>query len=273
MTKNQKRFIISLAFLFILVVLSFGIHSLFSPEPTCNDGIRNQLEEGVDCGGPCKPCPEKKTVREIDVVNKEWANVSGDKFDIAIKVKNDNSSFGAEKFDYRAEFLSGGETIKVSNWQESFILPEMTKHILIQNISLPEDPDEVKVEIQNIQWKEYSGYVNPKLPTVGNRFEGASGDNNDLARVVGTLSNESNVDFETIKVKAFLRNQKEELIAVNSQIMNTVRAGEKRDFKMVFPSDYYLSEVSGLDIETETNIFNSENYIKTYGEPQNPGSR
>ena len=27
------------------------------PEPTCYDGIKNDGEEGVDCGGPCKPCP------------------------------------------------------------------------------------------------------------------------------------------------------------------------------------------------------------------------
>ena len=26
--------------------------------PTCNDGIKNQGETGIDCGGPCKPCPE-----------------------------------------------------------------------------------------------------------------------------------------------------------------------------------------------------------------------
>ena len=25
--------------------------------PTCNDGIQNQGETGVDCGGPCAPCP------------------------------------------------------------------------------------------------------------------------------------------------------------------------------------------------------------------------
>ncbi len=27
------------------------------PCPTCNDGIQNQGETGVDCGGPCPPCP------------------------------------------------------------------------------------------------------------------------------------------------------------------------------------------------------------------------
>ena len=27
------------------------------PCPTCDDGIQNQGEEGIDCGGPCPPCP------------------------------------------------------------------------------------------------------------------------------------------------------------------------------------------------------------------------
>ena len=31
------------------------------PEPTCNDGIQNQGETGVDCGGPCPACPPAPT--------------------------------------------------------------------------------------------------------------------------------------------------------------------------------------------------------------------
>ena len=28
-----------------------------TPAPTCTDGIQNQGETGVDCGGPCSACP------------------------------------------------------------------------------------------------------------------------------------------------------------------------------------------------------------------------
>ncbi|MFO7807426.1 MAG: hypothetical protein R6V40_03330 [Candidatus Moraniibacteriota bacterium] len=268
MSRNKKRILISVAYLFVFVVLVVGLYTLLSPRPTCNDGIRNQLEEGIDCGGPCKPCPENRTIKEIEVIDQEWANITGNKFDVAIEVKNKNSSLGAESFEYRAEFLSEGEVIKTSDWHQSFILPEDDKYVLIQNVSLPKGPDEINVKIKDIQWQEFSDYATPKLPVVGNRFEGSSEDNYDLSRVVGTVLNESNVDFENIKVKALLRSESDELVAVNSQVINTVRAGERRDFKMVFSSDYYLSKVSDLDIETETNVFNSENYIKTYGEPQ-----
>ncbi len=34
-------------------------------EETCFDGVLNQDERGIDCGGACKPCPEKKVVPPV----------------------------------------------------------------------------------------------------------------------------------------------------------------------------------------------------------------
>ena len=28
-----------------------------APAPTCDDGVKNQGEERIDCGGPCPACP------------------------------------------------------------------------------------------------------------------------------------------------------------------------------------------------------------------------
>ena len=35
--------------------------TVVDPEPTCDDNIQNQGEEGVDCGGPCAACPPVPT--------------------------------------------------------------------------------------------------------------------------------------------------------------------------------------------------------------------
>lgn len=35
-----------------------GVRSITSP--SCNDGIQNQGEKGIDCGGPCPPCPKTR---------------------------------------------------------------------------------------------------------------------------------------------------------------------------------------------------------------------
>ncbi|MDZ7612059.1 MAG: hypothetical protein U5L10_04810 [Candidatus Moranbacteria bacterium] len=268
MSKNIKRVIIATVFIAILFVAGLALQSLLRPNPTCSDGIKNQMEEGVDCGGPCPPCEREFNLEEIEVAEKEWAHTRADKFDVAIKVRNPNNAFGATSFRYKGIFKAeGGQTIKESGWQEGFILPQETKHVLIQDINLPQEPHEVTVEIRDPIWKQFKDYRTPRLPATGTRFEKNS---EGVSRVKGTLINKSDVDFEEIKVKSLLRDEKGDLLATNYQIMNTVRAGERRDYIMVFPNSHYLSEVSRVEIETETNVFDSENYIRIYGDPRDP---
>ncbi|MEM5828965.1 MAG: hypothetical protein QW480_01865 [Candidatus Aenigmatarchaeota archaeon] len=42
-------------------IISGLMHSGVIEIETCNDGIRNQGEEGIDCGGPCAPCQTTTT--------------------------------------------------------------------------------------------------------------------------------------------------------------------------------------------------------------------
>lgn len=44
------------------------------PEPTCFDGIMNNGELGVDCGGPCAPCSTLTTPVFFAVFNGEFTN-------------------------------------------------------------------------------------------------------------------------------------------------------------------------------------------------------
>jgi len=43
--------------LFIFVVFFLLVTGCKKKSETCSDGILNQNETAVDCGGPCKPCP------------------------------------------------------------------------------------------------------------------------------------------------------------------------------------------------------------------------
>jgi hypothetical protein len=44
-------------FVFGLILLVVAACKKKEPDPTCSDGIQNQSETGVDCGGPCAACP------------------------------------------------------------------------------------------------------------------------------------------------------------------------------------------------------------------------
>ncbi|MFZ5552807.1 MAG: hypothetical protein ACOZCO_06810 [Bacteroidota bacterium] len=41
----------------LFLILSTACNKNEEPAETCTDGIQNQSETGVDCGGPCAPCP------------------------------------------------------------------------------------------------------------------------------------------------------------------------------------------------------------------------
>jgi hypothetical protein len=42
------------------------------PTPTCSDGIQNQGETGVDCGGPCPACPPTETILLASYFESGW---------------------------------------------------------------------------------------------------------------------------------------------------------------------------------------------------------
>ena len=37
----------------------------FSIAPSCNDGLQNQNEAGIDCGGPCPACSKETTFQDM----------------------------------------------------------------------------------------------------------------------------------------------------------------------------------------------------------------
>jgi hypothetical protein len=63
MEKNlRKRWIIGLLYLVFFSLVVFFFYSVFKTKETCFDGLKNQNEEDVDCGGVCfKKCKKIET--------------------------------------------------------------------------------------------------------------------------------------------------------------------------------------------------------------------
>ncbi len=266
--RKNKRFVIVSIYILLLISLGFIILILIKPKPTCDDGIKNQLEEGIDCGGPCPACEEELEIKNISIQGTEWVDTATDKIDVVANIKNPNSVFGASTLKYKINFFDlQGNKIHETRWLKDFILPQQEKYILIQEIDVPESPSVAKIEIGEVNWKKFTAnQQNPRLEVILTEFgDSFRKDVTGFYRVTGTLVNESFVDLETIKIKVILRNSNGDLLATNSQVINTVHSKEKRDFNIPFPSDYNMSEVVKVEIKPETNIFDSENTVRFYG--------
>lgn len=70
--KNLKPYALILILLSLAMIISCEKDSS-EPSATCNDGLLNQGETGVDCGGPCNPCPIPLNPKMTAVVdNYSW---------------------------------------------------------------------------------------------------------------------------------------------------------------------------------------------------------
>lgn len=265
--RNIKQLVVVVLLFTSIVVIGLAIYFMAMPEPTCNDGRKNQGEKGVDCGGPCMPCPEQPNLEDLSVVSAEWVYDQDNKYDVAVKVKNPNNLYGAEKFDLKISFQNQGGPIENERNTTSFILPNEEKYVLLQGVELTNAPSNVQAEISDPSWKKFKDYQAPDLIINNKRFEISSGGSSDYAKAWGTLINNSQYDFETITVKVILRGPSGELLGENSHIMNTVRAKEQRDFFANFPHSFPGS-VAEVEVEPEVDVFNSQNYILIHGTPE-----
>lgn len=266
--RKIKKLLIILIYLVVLFVVGFFVFNVLQDKPTCYDGIKNQLEEGIDCGGPCAPCEEEISVVDLKVNNIEWVDTARDNFDTVVTIENPNSLFGASMVKFKLKYLDENRRIiKETRWLEDFILPEEEKYLLAQEVEVPESFSKVEVEFGDVIWKKFTTkQQKPRLEVILAEFSNSfQQDLSGFYRVRGTLVNDSALDCQSIKIKVILRDESGQLLSTNSQVLNTVHSKEKRDFDIPFPSDYNMDKVKKVEIKPETNIFDSENHIRFYG--------
>jgi len=262
-SRVKKRFLIITFFLLIISVIIYFFYSVFSPDPSCSDDKRNQNEKDIDCGGVCSPCQDFSQIKNLVIEEKEFVFGGNNTYDGLIKLRNINDRVGSPVFSYNAKLMDKENNLIDQKNGKGFILPGETKYIVLMGFSVKEDqyPDRLEFEVNQVQWEEFIQYQKPQLSIYNKRFNLLS----DMigGEVYGVLKNESGFDFNLIKVNIVLRDEQNKLAALATTQMNTVRSGEERDFKLIWPYQI-LGQIKSIEVEAEADTYNSQNFIKTY---------
>ncbi|MFA4817642.1 MAG: hypothetical protein WC608_02825 [Parcubacteria group bacterium] len=264
---DKKRLIIIAVYAAIFIGVVFLIYQWQKPAPNCFDGKQNQNEEGLDCGGVCaKKCPV--TAKENLIVRQTGFVESGiaDSYDVYAEVANPNSLVGSDKFSYKFSMKNAAGEVMAEPSGTSFILPADKKYIVETNIATKETPASVEMIVSDPRWVETNDtYEKPELKIVSKNYnEITSGVG--FGEAIGLLKNESPFDFNSVKLRILLKDEGGKVIAINSTQMNTVNAGENRDFRVSWPNKFPGS-VSQMDVQAEVNVFDSEAFVKKYFMP------
>lgn len=258
----KKRAVIILIWLLFFFLLGWGLYSVFRTKATCFDGVKNQNEEDVDCGGVCfKQCKKVEAkelfVGEVGVVD---SSVAG-QYDFFGVVSNPNSLYGSASFDYQIKFSDEDGAVLGEKSGNSFILPGDKKYIIENNIALPATPAKIEMTTSNSRWVEFNEeYSKPELKII-NKTYGPITDGVGFYEAKGLLKNDSPYDFATIKIGVILKDGSGKIVALNSTAMQTVRSNEVRDFRVFWPGRF-SGEVTNPETQIEVNIFNSDSFAK-----------
>jgi len=266
--RTTKQFIIALIFFFILFGFGFLVYYLSQPAPSCSDGIQNQSEEGIDCGGPCLPC-QLVYIKDIEVLWTKAMASQGDFYDLAAQIKNPNQNYGSGQVPYQFELYDFNGNLIVQYPGLTFILPNQTKYLIqLKKQSIIGRPSQIKLSFGEIKWEKLEDYQPPQLFIQQKEYRLLTSQELGFSQVRGVLINKTNFDFNKISLDILLLDSSRQLLAVNATEIGALSAGQERDFVATW-FRRIIGQVTFVEVEAETNIFDPSNFLlPERGEPE-----
>lgn len=263
--RNKKQAIIGSVCVIIVSIVSFWVYASFLKAPeTCSDGLMNQNETMIDCGGVCGgSCQEQVAALPMQIMETSFIYVDPGHSDVLVKVYNPNDAYGSSNLSYTVSLKDAQGNIVGQKTDTSFVLPKETKYLMQVSVETRAAAVSADVSIDAVDWKLLSAYQEKPVLNIGFKRYGPVSSGVGFGQVDGTLSNESGFDFQTIRVMVVLRDVNKKPIAINKTEMRTVIAGDRRDFRLIWPT-YFAGEVNSVEAEPEADVYRSDNFVRKY---------
>ncbi|MEX0934773.1 MAG: hypothetical protein WDZ70_00410 [Candidatus Paceibacterota bacterium] len=152
--RRKRQLLIALIVLSPIIIILLLWWFLSRPEPTCFDGIQNQNETGVDCGGVCG------NICQEDIANPvvSWARtfqISGNVYNAVARIEIPESNLVAEKVPYVLR-LYDSEGILISEEERRVDIPPSTSIAVFVPSINPGNRTPVRATVQfsdDVEWE------------------------------------------------------------------------------------------------------------------------
>lgn len=251
MHRFLKQFIYGFLYLAVLALIGGGLYiALVTPAPTCADGIKNQDETEIDCGGVCDSCELKHANL---LVRDSYIFSAGDNTaTVAVRIENPMQNYSASSFDYTATLMSAfGVPLGTVSGNAS-LAAKTDKFIVMTNINHDaRDIDHVVFMPERIVWKLYAADKEFAL-AAGEKF--ATSISGNTIKADGTLINNGSIFAPKLLIFATVFNEKNVPIAASKTKIDGVPAFGSAPFTVFFPLGNGVNSMSGKTIRIDYEI-------------------
>lgn len=232
----------SLYGIFFIAIITFAgylfYRTFFNVPPTCIDGVLNQQEEEIDCGGECIECAILKleplrVAREPKLFSSPASPTT-----VYAEVVNPNPNYHANFFRYTLSFYDENNR-KIEELVGEHSVPAGSRARIIDSRvqAFPLRVARIELSFNEPQWEEAFSAVRPSLAFIGVPTTAVS---SSTVRVIGMLKNQGSIPVSSARIIAILADQYGKELFVSQVILSGILPAEDRSFSIAFPSDETL---------------------------------
>jgi len=216
----------------LLVVVPF-YNTFLKPGPSCSDGVQNQNEEGVDCGGVCRNICLPADLQPISLAERPRIFLPlPERLSVLIRFRNPNPDHGGS-FSYEISLKDSLGNVLGVTTQDEFLFPSQIKYVLLPNFTFDSvsSVTQANIEVLDTSWVPQTFVTQPKIVLRNETtIEELGG-----VRVRGTVVNEDIREAETVEIVALIANQWGGTLGVSATVLENLEPGEVREFSISHP--------------------------------------
>ena len=241
---QRKTTYILVFFAIVAVVLFFVGFSVFNKPASCFDGIQNQGETGIDCGGTCaKLCRAAYTDPSVQWTS--WAKVtSSGTYNLLAYAENPNIGVGATNVPYEFKIYDKNNVL-LSDTKGTASIPANNNFVVfVPNINIF-DKIPARIDFQfskNIAWQKVTD-LEQGITVVSKTLV-----NGDTApKIMATLQNNTLSPINNIQSVAVVSDANGNAIAFSKTVTDSIAPGGTADIVFTWPEPFSSPEYT-IDI-------------------------
>ncbi|MDD2657875.1 MAG: hypothetical protein PHD04_04450 [Candidatus Pacebacteria bacterium] len=206
-----------------IAFLSTVLIATFYQAPSCTDGLQNQGEAGIDCGGSCAYLCAADEQPPTVLFAKALSNGAG-RASVIASVENKNASVAAKDVPYRVRLYGAGRSLIQEVTGTLDLPPGATIPVFIPSITSGKQvvvATFFDIDPSSPKWFQMSD--DPRiLPRVSSTKQGGT---SSAPRIEATLVNSSTNMLSNVETIVLVRDEKGDVIAASRTIVSAIPAG------------------------------------------------
>lgn len=237
MSRSAKKIFYGVFYLALFGLIAYGVtRPAIVPPPSCTDGVQNQGEQGIDCGGPCSISCDVKALVPLSVTGGvDVFGLSTGKAVLLAQVSNANEEYKADQFFYRFLVYDHSDKLLETISGSSSISALEQKYVFDSRVNTNlQEIGKVTMELYDVSWKKAYAALAPQIKIISGPDTVLGSDS---ISVSGSVKNQSSVDASDVTIIAVLHDKYGGKVFASQWVMSSLSASAAAPFTVLFPND------------------------------------